>query len=110
HRAGARPRTRDAGACRPAGGQSQEKARSLGAALSAARGARRLGRFGQLSLGAGGVGLLDVRAFLTGTIGLAAMPIQDQRMIADLEPQALRHRVLALFDSTVHELLDTAAV
>ncbi len=31
-------------------------------------------------------------------------------MIADLEPQALRHRVLALFDAAVHELFDAAAV
>ena len=31
-------------------------------------------------------------------------------MIADLEPQALRHGVLALFDTAVHELFDAAAV
>ena len=43
-------------------------------------------------------------------IRLAAMPIQDQRVIADLETQALGHGLLALFDATVHELFDPAAV
>jgi len=58
-----------------------------------------------------GVGrLLDVGPLLTGAVGLAAMPVENQRVIADFEPQALRDRVLALFDPAVHELFDTAAV
>ncbi len=31
-------------------------------------------------------------------------------MIADLETQSLRHRVLTLLDPTVHELFDLAAI
>src|ERR1700685_3120962 len=49
-------------------------------------------------------------AFLIGAVRLAAMPVQDQRMIADLEPQAFGHGVLALFDAAIHELFNFAAV
>src|SRR6202046_4262399 len=49
-------------------------------------------------------------AFLIGAVGLAAMPVQNQRMVADLEAQALGHGVLALFDAAVHELFHFAAV
>src|SRR3984885_15158609 len=49
-------------------------------------------------------------ALLIGTIGLAAMPVENQRVIADLETQTLRHRVLALFDAAVHELFHAPAV
>ena len=38
------------------------------------------------------------------------MAVQNQRVIADLEPQALGHGVLPLFDAAVHELFDLAAV
>jgi outer membrane protein assembly factor BamE len=38
------------------------------------------------------------------------MPIQNQRVIADFEAQAFRYRVLAFFDTAVHELFDLAAV
>ncbi len=38
------------------------------------------------------------------------MPVKNQGVIADLEPQPLRHGVLALFDAAVHELFDAAAV
>ena len=44
------------------------------------------------------------------TIGLAAMAVENQRMIADLETQTLRDGVLALLDAAVHELLDAPAV
>src|SRR5271155_5565965 len=47
---------------------------------------------------------------LVWAIWLAAVSVQDQRMIADLEPQAFRHGVLTLFDAAVHELFNLAAV
>src|ERR1700722_19446600 len=48
-------------------------------------------------------------ALLIGTIELAAMPVENQRVIADLEPQTLGYCVLALFDAAVHELFHARA-
>src|ERR1700690_3397377 len=38
------------------------------------------------------------------------MPVQYQRVIADLEAQAHRDRLLPLLDAAVHELFDMSAV
>ncbi len=50
------------------------------------------------------------RALLVRAVRLAAMPVQNQRVIANFEPQPLRHRMLTFFDAAIHELFDTAAV
>ena len=44
------------------------------------------------------------------TIRFAAMTVQNERVVADLEPQALGHRLLPFFDAAVHELFHAAAV
>src|SRR5579872_3110345 len=49
-------------------------------------------------------------ALLIRTVGLAAMRVKNQRMVADLEPQALGNGLLALFDAAVHELFHLSAV
>src|SRR5450755_980696 len=47
---------------------------------------------------------------LVGAIRFATMTVQNERVVADLEPQALCYCVLPLFDPAVHELLHAAAV
>ena len=49
--------------------------------------------------------LLPVRAIRT-----PAIPVHDQRMITNREPEALRNRCLPLLDTRVHELFDPATV
>src|SRR5271155_3973173 len=49
-------------------------------------------------------------ALLIGAIRLAAVSVENQRVIADFEPQTLCHRVLAVLDAAVHELFHLAAV
>src|SRR5579859_6434562 len=45
-----------------------------------------------------------------GAIRTSAVPVHDQRMVANRESQALCYGGLALFDPRIHELFDAAAV
>src|SRR5437667_182074 len=58
-----------------------------------------VGHFSQLT------SLLAERA-----VGALAASVQDERVIANGEPQPVRHRRLPLLDPRVHELLDATAV
>src|SRR5262249_61885131 len=40
----------------------------------------------------------------------AALAIKNEGVIADLEAEALRNRILALFDAGIHELFDAPAL
>src|SRR5271169_686068 len=53
---------------------------------------------------------LLLRPLLIRAIRFAAVSVQDERVIADLEAQPLRHRLLPLLDAAVHELFHAAAV
>ena len=48
--------------------------------------------------------------FPVRTIRAPAMPVHDQGVIADREPEALRHRCLPFLDARIHELFDPATV
>ena len=53
----------------------------------------------------------SARLFLAvRTICAFAIPVHDQRMVADREPQPLGDRRLPFFDTGIHELFDSAAV